>query len=411
MLDPKDSGYGIGRLSSVDRDMLKNYLCSGSVSMPSNYKEVFLRLKNNTGEQVMPTIKQYYAAFPTAYPEDIIKCGALNVPYKLKNLSPAKLREKLTPVSVSTYALKCISDNPGYTSAIKKLKEKLGVTPVGSFDIDAGRRLYDKIKYNLPSKPGYLASEVYPDLLFTGHFEEYVVFVDADIWNRLGLDAKYLAKDSDGIWTGNGSAHPSRKVSTSDLQGVIYEANILIFQSPRKMRLNADGSPAEDLKTNDYTKDDLLAIDPIFGVDFDYNEDYLFSLFKGYATLEFTRGEMRGVLRDMIDHFQDGSGTDYRNETLTYKAKEHQNTTQYVNLVKDQLIRELTRFNGNVSALEYNEASGTTSDLYGYIMANRSEFPKFNTTKDKLSGLTITVNDTWGNYIEVRNYSKIGNWI
>ena len=68
-------------------------------------------------------------------------------------------------------------------------------------------------------------------------------------------------------------------------------------------------------------------------------------------------GEMVDVGMEMIDHFLDGTGSDYCNEVLTNKVKNHDNSKEYVNKVNEILMNILTENNGNVNILAYNDSS------------------------------------------------------
>jgi len=127
------------------------------------------------------------------------------------------------------------------------------------------------------------------------------------------------------------------------------------------------------------------------------------------ATTLFATGEMNGVILDMINHFKNGNGADYRNAILTAQVSEHSTTQEYIDLVKNIFISQLAIHHGNIFELEYKEETKSSNVLYNRIMENRGKFPVFNSWADTLGGLRITVNDTWGNNVEVRNYSKDGN--
>jgi uncharacterized protein (TIGR03034 family) len=184
------------------------------------------------------------------------------------------------------------------------------------------------------------------------------------------------------------------------------EDSVLIYQSARKEGLDAYGNQANDMKTNDFTKDEILAINSMFRFQF-YNSDnseILFSEFKLMATELFARGEMDDVVLDMINHFKTGEGADYSNDILTKHVSEHKTTKAYIKLVESALIKELVKNNGNLSALKYNENTKETNTFYKYIQ-KKAVYPVFHSKKDIIGGLTITINDTWGNSIEVKDYS------
>lgn len=186
--------------------------------------------------------------------------------------------------------------------------------------------------------------------------------------------------------------------------------NTLIFQSVRKKGLEANGHQANDMKISDFTKEQLQAINRLFNFQLDAsdNPDILFYELTVMATTLFSSGEMKDVIKDMINHFKSGSGTDYRNTVLTKQAGEHQTTKDYIGLVKNKVISELIINSGNLTSLKFNESTKATNPIYSYIQQN-AKYPVFNNWADTLGGLTVTVNDTWGNYVEVRDYSVENN--
>ncbi|GEM_PF-4283972 len=200
MLDPKDASYGIKRLSATDKDQLKKAICSSASKLPRGYSEAISGFKKTATSQAMPYIADFFIKNPGFYAEYLIKSEVLYLPLKLKGLTLKQILEQLKPVSISKYILKCSDSNRYYAHATGMLRQKLGMSKSGRFDKDTGRKLYTKIKGRLPKKRGYLASEVNPDLLFSSHFEEYVVYVDANIWGACSLDVKYYAKDTNIVW-------------------------------------------------------------------------------------------------------------------------------------------------------------------------------------------------------------------
>jgi len=184
--------------------------------------------------------------------------------------------------------------------------------------------------------------------------------------------------------------------------------NVLIFQSVRKKGLDANGGKANDMKTNDFIKDQLLAINKLFGLQI-AEADFpglLFSELKLMSQILFAQGNMENVILDMIDHFEKGGGNDYRNATLSNRARQHVTTKNYINYVKKTLITFLQKHYNPIKLLD---ESNRKNNLFYRAITSNVRFPVFHSWRDILGGLTITVNDTWGNLIEVRNYSVANN--
>lgn len=197
-----------------------------------------------------------------------------------------------------------------------------------------------------------------------------------------------------------------------DYRRLYYDkTKTLIFQSKKLMGKDANGNTAADMLTDDYSKDELMNLHPYFKYQIDEADkpDVLFSEFEDMSTSLFARGEMEDVILDMINHFKDGTGTDYNNDILTENAGEHKTTQEYIEAVKKQVIKELVKNVGNLEALTFYSYRKDQHSIYNYVQNNLT-LPKFNTPGDIVGGLTICVNDTWGNYIEVDNYEFDGKY-
>ncbi|QNF30143.1 DUF3289 family protein [Metabacillus elymi] len=187
-------------------------------------------------------------------------------------------------------------------------------------------------------------------------------------------------------------------------------SNLIIHQSDRPEGHDENGNVANDMKTNDYTGDEMTDISWMFN--FQLLESYfpgiLFDEFETMSTSIFSTGDMEDVVLDMIDHFEDGTATEYSNQTLTKKASEHETTKDYVEFVKNALVDELKKNGGNLGALQFDKSTKETNEFYNFIQRNAS-YPTFSTWSDRIGGLTITVNDTWGNTVSVKDFSVENN--
>ncbi|MEH6995503.1 DUF3289 family protein, partial [Neobacillus drentensis] len=208
-------------------------------------------------------------------------------------------------------------------------------------------------------------------------------------------------KDSDG--DGIFDNEDSRPLN-SDL------SELVIFQSDRPEGHDENGNVANDMKTDDYTGDEMTDISWMFHLQLleSYFPGILFDEFEMMSTDLFSTGEMEDVVLDMIDHFEEGTGADYSNQTLTKKASEHETTKAYVDYVKKALVDELKKNGGNLAALRFDNSTKATNTFYQNIQDNAS-YPTFSSWNDRIGGLTITVNDTWGNTISVKDFSVENN--
>ncbi len=208
-------------------------------------------------------------------------------------------------------------------------------------------------------------------------------------------------KDSDG----------DGKFDNEDLRPLYSDlSDLVIYQSDRPEGYEENGNVANDMKTNDYTGDQIKDINWMFRFQLleSYFPSILFDEFEFMSTSLFSTGDMEDVVLDMIDHFEEGTGTAYRNQTLTNKASEHETTKAYVEFVKNALVDQLKKNGGNLAALQFDKSTKETNEFYQKIQEDAS-YPTFSTTSDNIDGLTITVNDTWGNTVSVKDFSVVNN--
>ncbi|UVI29389.1 DUF3289 family protein [Paenibacillus spongiae] len=208
-------------------------------------------------------------------------------------------------------------------------------------------------------------------------------------------------KDSDG----------DGKFDNEDLRPLYADlSDLVIYQSDRPEGYDENGNVANDMKTNDYTGDQIKDINWMFRFQLleSYFPSILFDEFEFMSTSLFSTGDMEDVVLDMIDHFEEGTGTAYRNDTLTKKASEHETTKAYVEFVKNALVDELKKNGGNLAALQFDNRTKETNEFYQKIQDDAS-YPTFSTPSDNINGLTITVNDTWGNTVSVKDFSVENN--
>ncbi|WP_284037108.1 DUF3289 family protein [Neobacillus sp. 114] len=210
------------------------------------------------------------------------------------------------------------------------------------------------------------------------------------------------------------TSFPDRKDSDGDgkldnVDSRPLDANFsdtVIFQSARPEGYDANGNVANDMKTNDYTEDEIKDLSWMFRLQLLESSfpNILFYEFEDMSTSLFAMGDMEDVILDMINHFRDGTGTEYRNQTLTKEASEHETTKAYVEFVKTALVDELKKNGGNLAALQFDKSTKETNQFYQYIQ-DKASYPTFSTWSDRIGGLTITVNDTWGNTVSVKDFS------
>jgi uncharacterized protein (TIGR03034 family) len=200
------------------------------------------------------------------------------------------------------------------------------------------------------------------------------------------------------IWTG---LMVDAKASTG--QGGGYT----IFESSKPPKLTEAKKPAPDFGINDREKSDLgkIAIATHYMADI-YDQgaggkEQVENIMKTLADV-FALGDaqMRDVAHDMFQHFIDGNGADYSNPVLTERVIEHPSTQAFVAKTMKEIRDFLSLHKGDLAALESDEL----------FKKNMKSFytPKYNAMLDLLGGLTISLNDTWGYYIDIADYQSDG---
>ena len=183
-----------------------------------------------------------------------------------------------------------------------------------------------------------------------------------------------------------------------------------IYQTKDTFRNFENGELPEDLMFNDKTVEQLRSLKWINWLDFvDTDASDLMSQWKTMCTTVFSDGDLKDVIIDMIDHFMDGSGSDYSNGILTREAVNHDSTKQYISEIKTRVDKILSENNGNISALGYIASTRDNNPLVKSLKSDDIKQPIFNTDSDKTNGLTICVDTLWGNQIEVKSYNLSGN--
>ena len=127
------------------------------------------------------------------------------------------------------------------------------------------------------------------------------------------------------------------------------------------------------------------------------------------VAIDFAMGDLETVAWDMIDHFMDGSGDTYSNETLTSAIVSHSETTDYTSSVQTCIAELLNDQDGNMSALLYSATNRDNSLLVNRMKDKDIYSPVYNSLADIVGGLTICVDSLWGVKIEVIQYSVSGS--
>ena len=114
---------------------------------------------------------------------------------------------------------------------------------------------------------------------------------------------------------------------------------------------------------------------------------------------------MQGVVNSMIDHFFDGTGTDYRNTVLTEKVKNHEQTKKYMKDFTNVFHNQLQQNEGDVKKLlesdDFREAlknSGVLLSTYDYY-----------SLIDQTNGLTMAIHSWTENDVDIEAFKILSD--
>ena len=170
-----------------------------------------------------------------------------------------------------------------------------------------------------------------------------------------------------------------------------------------------DDRRPEDFRYADLTEDKLREMEHIYWGDF-WNRNY-FENWKRLTKLT-SMGDMQDVAIEMMEHFVDGTGTDFHSDILDGNVSSHKNTKIYTDAIDSVLSSILSNTNGDLYSLKYDR-----SDRYSSLMVAKMNEEIASGNKDlyspnyddKFTGLGITVDGLTGNKIEVTSFKLEGN--
>lgn len=120
-------------------------------------------------------------------------------------------------------------------------------------------------------------------------------------------------------------------------------------------------------------------------------------------------GKMADIALDMVDHFMSGTGTPYRNDTLTNKVQNRKVVRDYVRDIKKTVKKLLKEYNGDTSKLKYVAADRGNSLMVKEMQAKKINQPSFNRALDTVNGFGITIHGFEGTSIKLSSVKKNGS--
>lgn len=194
---------------------------------------------------------------------------------------------------------------------------------------------------------------------------------------------------------------------------------ILVYQSPRKPGLKADGTPADDMIFGDMTAEEIRQIPTFMNTKmFDLNDPKQadpknhFTDMRTMSSLLFASGDMKMVVLAMIAKFEKSEGGEFSHPTLTKTARAHPKTQALINSLTKQVQVHIQSLKGEIN----NE------DVQAWMASYKEpiRLPAFNSRTNVLSsptfpfpdafgGLAMAVNDVWAGKAEIVSFERSGN--
>ena len=281
---------------------------------------------------------------------------------------------------------------------------ELSSVTFSDLNIDVGKNVATKISSKYPSNASIAANT---DFTYT-----FGKNADQDIVSINNVTGKITGEKA-GTTTIVATHKSTGKTDKFNVSVTLKISNQKLYQLGPNPGENANGDLASDLIVNDKTKPQLYALSLALGdmancydspppsstvlppagpqVLMESVEDILDICTVSDLT-------MNEVAHDMWDHFLDGTGTDYRNSLLTQKALNHESPQRL--------------FNGTINVItKYIKENEGLIPYHNTNFQNEMKVvgkPHFDTAEDFLNGLAITIHDTHGYYVELKNYSFDG---
>ena len=121
-----------------------------------------------------------------------------------------------------------------------------------------------------------------------------------------------------------------------------------------------------------------------------YPTEYLFALFKNL--IEWTsKGDLETNNLQMVNSMRYGT-KQYQDPILTKAVFNHENTKKFVENITNTFIEIISNNEGNLNNVIFKKP-------------DKLRRPSFSTLNDRMEGLTIALNDTWGFRVTITKYS------
>ncbi len=160
-----------------------------------------------------------------------------------------------------------------------------------------------------------------------------------------------------------------------------------------------DGQSFEDLEYGDYSKEKIIKTLGISEKKFQEDVTVLEKKWKSLALWSST-GKMETVLCDMIDHFMDGTGTDYSNEILTEQVSAHKTTKKFMSDFSKVFDEYVKLYNGAIVGFANgDDFKGALRE--GGVLLSKYAYDGL----DKFTGLTLAIHGWTTSEVNVKSFN------
>ena len=262
-------------------------------------------------------------------------------------------------------------------------------------------------------------------------WEQYGSVLDCSYgWDDDG--DRYIHVTATGIGTAKLYAQDWNESGKRD-ECIVNVDNILIYRTRNRERLgfydssnNNDTNPitAEDLTYGSKSTQTMISNGTRIAMSDlnNYNSiSQRVTIIKNFFNSQINYDEtFMEILSEMVDHFVDGTGTDYSNEALTSAVKSHSRTTSYVNSVVTLIKNYISKNKAALGNLAYDEnlwtqpvkrASHPLVSAMNTEISNGAKelyLPSYG-YNNGVPGLTLALDGFYGNKIKLKNFQNTGS--
>ncbi|MCI8335642.1 MAG: hypothetical protein HFI72_00540 [Peptococcaceae bacterium] len=203
-LDANDRQYGVANLAICDQTALLGYLQRHSHLLPQWAGEVFANVERYDRYDQLGLVMRFYQCNPTYYVDHVVASGALEAPAALIGTyhTTDEILKRLKGAPPPTNYRFAVGEpaDGSWSKAIAMLREKIGLSPEGGYDMEAAEKLYQYGRNRWRTGRGYLYSDNNPEVLFDAGYKEYVTVVNSEVWVLAEMDINYLHDNEHEIW-------------------------------------------------------------------------------------------------------------------------------------------------------------------------------------------------------------------